>query len=576
MNYSLEKPHDNPGRGGGRFVLILKLTLLVLFFYLNSHGAVHRVELLIVQERYIALTAFLSIWVMCVGSLFLVAFHRSLWVRLFWAVLFAVASFGSYIYFSISGSDISVFDALSLWTARHEAGRAAANYADVLPLAALVSMVGIFAITLKPWRLDGWVDRVITWLGWVPAAPVAVIAGIIIAFQGGGSQALPQQFSALSVTGVAAYKLATLGEHQRMPVTWTPDAEAARVIIMLVDESIRDDYLDWNDDNLYTPKLASHRDEIISFGAAASGGTCSHYSNALMRLSASHDNISHSVNRNPTIWDFARRAGYRTIYIDGQSGINKNAGRLQNFMTDLETRAIDDFYEFDANVRMHELDFKLLKVIGQEIKKPGKTFIYANKNGAHFPYDFSYPVDEVVFAPTETDKPDDSAAKINSYRNAIRWSVDTFFDEAIKSWNLDDAVVIYTSDHGQNLSLNHLTHCSTDDPNPREALVPLLAITGIDGIDSALRHGAELNQHAASHFAITPTVLDFMGYDKSDINDLFGPSLLEQVNYPPVFTYGDIFGLFSEQAACQELDLTASYLEPVDSQLSDGKNLHTF
>jgi glucan phosphoethanolaminetransferase (alkaline phosphatase superfamily) len=506
--------HDISDKGRGRQVFLLKLTLLAIFFYLNSHGAVQRVELLTINDRYVTLTAFLVIWVMCVGSLFLVAFHRTFWIRFFWATLFAVASFFSYIYLTVSGSNLSVHDAISLWGVRHEAGRAAANYAGVLPLASLVAMLGFIAITLKPLRFYGVTDRIISWLGWIPTVPIVVIASIILAFQGGGSQSLPQHFSILSVSGVAAYKLAKVGERQRMPVVWTPGVEQARVIILLVDESIRADYLHWHNGNPFTPKLAVHRRKIISFGMAASGGTCSHYSNALLRLSATHDNISHSINHNPTLWDFAERAGYRTIYIDGQSGINKNAGKLQNFMTDQEARAIDVFYEFDTDIRMHELDFELLKVIEQEIRKPGKTFIYANKNGAHFPYDSAYPVEETGFTPTETDKPNEVFAKVNSYRNAIHWSVDTFFDEAISKWNLDDALVIYTSDHGQNLTSGRLTHCSTKNPDPREALVPLLAITGIEPIDEALRYGAHVNKNAASHFAIIPTVLGFMGYDK--------------------------------------------------------------
>jgi glucan phosphoethanolaminetransferase (alkaline phosphatase superfamily) len=563
--------HGTSGEGWGRRVFFLKLALLVIFFYLNSHGAVHRVELLIIQERYVTLTAFLLVWVMCVGSLFVVAFHHNFWIRFFWATIFTIASFFSYIYITVSSTSLSVFDAISLWSVRHEIGRAAANYASVLPIASLVSMLGFIAITLKPRRFYGRIDRIIFWLGWAPTVPIAIIASIILAFQGGGSQSLPQHFSILSISGVAAYKLVTMGERQRIPVFWTPNVEQARVIILLVDESIRADYINWDDGNPFTPKLAAHKGEIISFGMAASGGNCSHYSNALLRLSATHDNINYSINHYPTIWNFAQRAGYRTIYIDGQSGRNKNAGKLQNFMTEQEARAIDVFYEFDADIPMHELDFEVLKIIDQEIKKPGKTFIYANKNGAHFPYDSAYPIEETRFTPTETDKPNETLAKINSYRNAIYWSVDTFFDEAIRKWNLDEAVAIYTSDHGQNLTSGRLTHCSTDNPDPREALVPLLAITGIEPLADALRYGAQQNMNASSHFAIMPTVLDFMGYDKCDIMILYGSSLLEPITYSPAFSYGDIFGLFADQAARQEIDLTGVYLKPVEVDLYTRK-----
>ena len=47
------------------------------------------------------------------------------------------------------------------------------------------------------------------------------------------------------------------------------------------------------------------------------------------------------------MWQYARKAGYRTVYIDAQAGLNKNPGKLRDYMTLRETRDIDALYALD-------------------------------------------------------------------------------------------------------------------------------------------------------------------------------------------------------------------------------------
>ena len=89
---------------------------------------------------------------------------------------------------------------------------------------------------------------------------------------------------------------------------------------MLIDESVRPDYINWKIGNSMTPHLAANADKIANFGNAVSGGNCSSYSNALLRFGGTANNIVKSMTTNPTIWQYAKKAGYRTVYIDGQSG----------------------------------------------------------------------------------------------------------------------------------------------------------------------------------------------------------------------------------------------------------------
>src|SRR6266700_2165584 len=209
------------------------------------------------------------------------------------------------------------------------------------------------------------------------------------------------------------------------------------------------------------------------------------------------------MRTNPFIWQYARKAGFRTMYVDAQAPEDKNTGRLQNYMTVEEAKWIDEFVVIQ-NTSSPTLDFKALEMVGEKLKGDTPYFIYVNKNGAHFPYDKTYPADSSPFRPTmsEADGGNTMAARINSYRNSVSWSVDGFFRELFEI-DLSHSAVFYTSDHGQQF-----------DP--------------------------------ASHFAIFPTVLHIMGYPPGFVRETFGEDLLSQINTQQAFTSGDVFGLFAE------------------------------
>ncbi len=103
-------------------------------------------------------------------------------------------------------------------------------------------------------------------------------------------------------------------------------------ILVLVDESIRADFIDLQPGNTTTPNLGKLSNQLINFGPAVSGGVCSNYSNALMRFGASRKDLTNSVNSNATIFAYAKKAGYRTVYIDAQAYNNSRGHKIQNFM----------------------------------------------------------------------------------------------------------------------------------------------------------------------------------------------------------------------------------------------------
>jgi len=553
--------------------LFLSGILMLLIVIITNVGFFDRIATLLSSERFSTLAIYLSVWAIAIAATFLIALQPNRIVRLFWGVLISLSAAASFFYYSISQNELTVFDVVSLWSARHETSRALDEYWNMAIISGILFLISVAVTVSFPRRNTS------AWGRWtlaaccVPLLPIASIAGITYLKDGGGSQGMPKQFANLSIATVAAANLARRDVPIRQNVETTP-AEPPKIkhVVMLIDESVRPDYIDWTPENPYTPFLASVGQQIANFGAAASGSNCSHYSNAILRFGGNRADLINSVQRNPTIWQYAKQAGFRTVYIDGQASMVKNnPGFFQNFMTVTEASYIDELIRI-KDTSLEEVDFKLLDAIKDELSQDVPTFIYANKNGAHFPYDTGYPATEAVFLPTygssavaSEEREDDASntpARINSYRNVIRWSVDLFFEKFFEDVDLGDVAVLYTSDHGQGLTPDHLKHCTTINPDPRQGLVPIFAFTGDQSLQERLQDASQTNFNAATHFALTPTVLDLFGYPKEHVSADIDSSLFDKLDEPVKFTSGDIFGLFSSKLHWTLLDTSKSFLEP--------------
>lgn len=545
----------------------LKLLLLTFFLVETNIGFQSRVYLLIEQERFFTLLVFVGIWGLALGAVLIAAIQPRLLPRVFWTVLLVVSGGIGYGYANISQSQLAVHDVISLWSARHEIDRALDFYAGFILTAGLVVLVGFVAMLL-PSPIGRRLDRALTWMWWVPAVPVLLITVIIYLRSGGGTQGLPQQFSNLAIGLVAAERSLHQPIPKREPVYLRPTQKpAVKHIVLMVDESIRPDVLSFEAPSPTTPNLSSFREKLVNFGVALSAGNCSHYSNAILRLGGTRDDLVRSVTTSPTIWEYAAQAGFKTVYIDAQATQSKNPGILQNFMTVREASFIDEFHSAEGP-SIPQNDFELLEKLLSNLSGGEPTFFYVNKNGAHFPYDTSYPRTDRFFTPTydqafNVDK--NHQGLVNSYNNAVRWSVDRFFKVLFERTDLRDTLIIYTSDHGQNLQKEKLRHCSTQNAQPIEALVPLVVISGNEELRARFKEAANFNFDRSDHFAIFPTLLNLFGYERDLAREKYGDDLLAPLKPQKAFTSGDIFGLFGEKIMWNPVDERRQYLEGLPS-----------
>ena len=336
------------------------------------------------------------------------------------------------------------------------------------------------------------------------------------------------------------------GERTEVIYSGALDARVEK-IVLVVDESIRADILGINGyKNNTTPYLNFMETGLVNFGLAAASSNCSDYSNLILRTGARKDDIPDQDQltlKNPSIWQFTRKAGFHNVYLDAQS--TEEWANFQNFMNEDEASFIDELIRVRQKV-VYESDEVAREQLISLLKQPGKTFIMLNKYGMHFPYFRSYPKEYNLFTPVlEHGEPmNDKEKSLNSFMNGIRWSVDDWF-KGLLSENDDFKryVIIYTSDHGQNIVDDGTlaTHCRPM-ANRFEGIVPMMVFSNDEEILEKLKVTQFASYNKTSHFQVFPTLLQLAGYKESWVRNHYGVSLCESPVTSPAFFVGDLHG----------------------------------
>ncbi|MFL6374068.1 MAG: sulfatase-like hydrolase/transferase [Pyrinomonadaceae bacterium] len=311
----------------------------------------------------------------------------------------------------------------------------------------------------------------------------------------------------------------------RTPITYRTATPPVNNIIFVVDESVRGDHLGidgYARDT--TPLLAklSREGKLKNWGIASSGATCSIESNNLL-LTGLKDlpDTSFDVYKLPTIFQYAKAAGYKNYYFDGQLSTVWN-GKASD---------LDDYEWINAKnftaLPLYEVDHEIALRVRQIVASSTGNFIWINKRGTHKPYERAYPKDSNVWQPALYGADDtgfygnvDHDQLVNSYDNALLYNMQSFFSPLVDPDIPDATVIVYTSDHGQTLGENGavVSHCST---TRSEAVVPLFMI----GSDQ--RMAAADTSYKAAHHNLFATLLDLMNVPDDARVYPYAPSLLK-------------------------------------------------
>jgi lipid A ethanolaminephosphotransferase len=526
-----------------------KLMLLALYLLCDHAALAQRIASLGLSFE---LAAFAVLYGALALALMAAAFIASPLVRLSLAVLLAAGSVALHSYEWSTGAPL-VYEAFETMVAsRGDAGEAASQHGDTLLRAVGAALLLFAALALPP---RGSALR-LAWL--VPTGAVLALAALLYVRGGEGARALPAPFAPLAQGVIMAGLAVAREDRPREPVRWAPGPSLAPGdLVLVIDESVAANYLDINQPQGVRSGLATPVSglTIANFGVAASAANCSTGSNLTLRYGGTRETYRTALRAKPSLWAYARHAGLRTIYLDGQ----RRGGALQNLMTPAERAEIDDFVQL-GDTPVPERDHELARLLAQRLGNGVRELIVVNKVGAHFPVADKFPDHAAHYQPlpprglTEgiidiaslpsagPPSPDHWRLYRNAYRNTVRWNTGGFFDRVLPAVAGQGAVIVYTADHGQDLhergGRGGSTHCVAE-PMPEEGAVPLVLIAdqaANPALAQALQRSADSNHDRMSHFRLFPTLLAIIGYAPRQTAAFYGPSLLAPAREPLSFT----------------------------------------
>ena len=307
-------------------------------------------------------------------------------------------------------------------------------------------------------------------------------------------------------------------------------------IIYVIDESVRGSNLSLNGyPRPTTPVLQSLETQgrLKNLGICVAAGSFSHISNAyLVTGHNAFPDDAFRTDKNPTLFDYAKKMGYETIYIDIDNGY---LFPLRKAAREGPVRSLDQWMTDQSFKERHidlgtTKDLGVARFLGGLLNERGGYFVLVNKKGLHFHYRNRYPDDPAftIWKPVmEVSEPIDLSPTgreklVNTYDNGIRFQVDEFFRVFVSETTNQNYVILYTSDHGQTLA-EHGQVYTHMKPDKVIVDVPDFLVSG-EGYSKKGLLDAIVPGIRVSHLNNFATLLDLMGvpmslrvrpYDKS-------------------------------------------------------------
>ena len=402
-----------------------------------------------------SLFAYFATFALCVASLFAVPFIRRNWLRLSLSLLLFVGVTYDLVMLDIVGTlpTPDITDTV-LSNIRFGLDGTVTAYMPQILRNLCLTLPILAAFCLRPPAGSSWLAT-----GTVALTAVALVA--VEWGSGGYATAFPSPVSSF----IAAYESVRANEDEPLDkVVYEPTPKSVfRKIVLVVDESVRGDYISLNDPVIgTTPFLLSSEKQIVNFGLAVSSANCSIQARLGLRFGIRDGELGGPwkvLRSRASIWQYAQRAGFTTVHVDTYG----TAQLLLNGMTVTERGYID------RRIIVHDTPLYLRDgVAGSSLQAllhdPAPMFILVDKYGAHIPYDRMYPRTADRFGAGDAAfSLDDRSTLVKQYKNAIAWSVDGFFAKLLGTGLPPDTLLLYTSDHGQSLSegATTLSHCAS-------------------------------------------------------------------------------------------------------------------
>jgi glucan phosphoethanolaminetransferase (alkaline phosphatase superfamily) len=529
------------------FRTVLKIAAVLIIIVAAPWGWFEIISRRAVQlysdDRFNQLARFLAIVVAMFAGIGIAGFLKDNGLRIGLVALFGIGFAIDQIVLEVTGQHTSIELVQIAWSERDLAAQTTGAYANSVAYA-LIWIVPLFVVlALQPTERTALPKA----YALVPLLSL-LIAPINIKIT---SHKIDEYPSTYSVAAQAVYVAFAKGVYAgpRQDVLYDGEPKPLfEKIVFIIDESIRSDYLQINNpqfDN--TPFLSSVAGSIANFGTAISATNASVGSRVILRTGVRVDQLPDKEQmalRQPAIWQYAKRAGMRTVYIDAW----RPSGEFHSYMNLNELKSIDKHLAVRKGAKPM-VDSQVADQIRLELALPGPALIVVEKLGSHIPYSSTVPTDSLYeplgidHLPAARDKA--NRAIVRDYLRSTRNSVDAFFAGLFPAITAPGTLAVYTSDHGQSMFEGgyKASHGSMANAHPGESQVPLLVFSGDAPFNETLQLAARTSHDRASHFDLFPTLLMAMGYDRLWIGRTYGPTLFDiPKNRPRQFLIGNVFG----------------------------------
>jgi glucan phosphoethanolaminetransferase (alkaline phosphatase superfamily) len=484
--------------------------------------------------------------------LFVLAAISSKWpFRIFYLAIFGFAILAEYSYHRALGRFTNFYDIIAALSATDEQ-----KSDSILAFINLIAFVPIAASAFLSMRLRsakqfGWKMLI----GLIVASSLFYLQFSMLKGQVFAS-GFPNNSFAIFLTTLSDYAVQTpfqrLGPIVREPVAPINDLTAPKNnVIVVFDESIRADHLSLNGyERQTTPFLSElgRKQLLLNWGTAAAAATSSHPSYDAFITGAQPNELEtqdlRQLNSRPTLFQYAKAMGYRTILIDGQmmnywGGVPDDLNYIDEFdplsvvdrpdrIEDWQTASntITDESKRTVGLKQWQIDERIAEMVNKIFTRSTGNFIFVYKRGCHFPYEKNFPPIDTIWKPiyhfqTQYEVPpaDQVQGVINSYDNSLRYNLDEFFKKLAPDYSSlpNNTVIIYTGDHGESFYANGRAGHGGDTVD--EARVPLF-ILGLKTAD------LDISFHA-SHHNLFATVLDLIEYPEDLRPQYYSVSLLK-------------------------------------------------
>jgi glucan phosphoethanolaminetransferase (alkaline phosphatase superfamily) len=486
------------------------------------------------------------IWLIALSAIYLIARSKPLFKWTAFALI-AISTIVFDIFFAVSNNTLLYGDYLGLRLAVADIDNAFSEYNSFIlyPFFRL-SLLFVAFLILQPYLIRKSATKALMLASLLLIMCLASFVGICIKKE----TAIGKMPGFLSIYGFEIANLLDQKKHNynHDVILFGPGSKPRREnIVLIIDESVRYDFINGEESSPGLNIKSNSIWNVYDYGSATSGNNCSAYSNLILRKGPKPDHIGAEIQENPLIWAYAKKAGFRTTLIDAQ-----RSGKGHDYFDQEELKMIDN----NVNTGKYKSDRDAAIELKTLLKNSG-NFVIIIKKGSHFPYSIRYP---------KTFAPNFKSAYINEkqnrieYARAIMYQTGGFFEELLGESLTSPTLMVYTSDHGQNLNdISGTTHCTmTSDPYQGEGMVPMLIIDNEQ--DEKILSYSHINHNKTSHFNIFSTLLYYLGYEQHDYFNHYGASLIEPVKRFGYFNYGSPFGYFGTEPKFDSANETMDYI----------------